>query len=192
MRIRRRRWRLIRAPAGLLGAVAAVMAAGGAAAGADPDRDVAPELSLTWQAPAGCPDGGDVEAQFARLLGGAGRAPAAKHLTATATVQPAAAGRWTLRLETALDGVPGQRALEGDSCWTVASAAALILALTIDPNATAAPEPAREEPGARAAPMVAIAPPPPPEPAPRWRLRPFARAFGSATLALLPSPALGG
>jgi hypothetical protein len=172
------------APAAVLAAAVVSAGAGGAlAAAADP---VAPELSLTWRAPAACPNAGDIEAQFARLLGGVHRQPTSKHLDATVTVRRTPSDNWVARLETRLDGVPGQRSLEGDSCWTVASAAALILALTIDPsapnppnaaNAANAASPSNPAPPATAAPTggsppeatglpPALRPPPSPSAAP--------------------------
>jgi hypothetical protein len=126
------RARLGRAPVAVLAAALVSAGADGVPAFADP---TASELSLTWRAPAACPNAGDVEAQFARLLGGVRRQPTSKHLDAIVTVRRTPRDSWIANLETRLDGVPGLRSLEGDSCWTVASAAALILALTIDPSA---------------------------------------------------------
>jgi hypothetical protein len=159
------------APAAVLAAAVVSAGAGGAlAAAADL---VAPELSLTWRAPAGCPNAGDVAAQFARLLGGVHRQPTSKRLDATVTVRRTPSDNWVARLETRLDGVPGQRSLEGDSCWTVASAAALILALTIDPSAPNPPNP----PNA----TNATNPASPSNPAPPATAAPIGRAPPGAT-----------
>jgi hypothetical protein len=57
-------------------------------------------------------------------------------------------GRWRVQIETDLDGVEGERSLDGDSCSSVASATALILAMTLDPEAV------------RGAPSAPPAPPP--------------------------------
>lgn len=153
-----------------------------------------PELALTWQAPAGCPSSGDVQAQFARLLGGAARAPTGKHIAATLVVRSSAPETWTLELATVLDGAAGRRTLESDSCASVTSAAALILALMIDP---AAAERAVAE--SAPAPPPPVAPPPkaptiltfaPPETAPAPRtVFGFARVFAGGVAAFLPSPA---
>jgi hypothetical protein len=102
---------------------------------AEPQGPIAPELGLSWQAPAGCVSSADVENQFARLLGGPTRSSSGKHIAASATVRGSSSGRWTLELATVLDGAAGRRSLAGDSCASVASAAALILALMIDPAA---------------------------------------------------------
>ncbi|HVU51107.1 MAG TPA: hypothetical protein VHL80_10500, partial [Polyangia bacterium] len=158
---------------------------------AGPARAAEPELTLAWQAPAGCPSPADVEAQFARLIGGPSRLPSGKHIDASAAVRSSAPDRWALDLSTTLDGAPGRRALAGDSCAAVSSAAALILALMIDPAAAerallappgAAPERAPPSP-APAAVVVAA-----PSPEPR-ALHAYARAFGGALVSLLPAPA---
>ena len=107
----------------------------GAAGGAEPEVPVAPELTLTWQAPAGCPAPVDVEAQVARLIGGPSRLPSGKHIDATAVVRSSSPDRWSVELATSMDGAVGRRNLAGDSCASVSSAAALILALMIDPAA---------------------------------------------------------
>jgi hypothetical protein len=156
-----------------------------------PARPAPQELTLTWQAPATCPAPADVEAQFARLLGGAARVPTGKHVTATAAVHVASAGRWILELTTVLDGAGGKRSLSGDSCASVASAAALILALMIDPAAAeragAAEEPPPPPPPKPSpAPPTIVAPPPAPEPP---FLQPSARLFLGGVFLLLPDPA---
>ncbi|HEX3695003.1 MAG TPA: hypothetical protein VH374_06395 [Polyangia bacterium] len=157
------------------------------------DEQSPPELTLSWRAPADCPSAADVEGQFARLLGGVRRKPSPKHLDATATVTRTRGDTWSVQLRTMLDGVPGQRTLEGDSCWTVASAASLILALTIDPNAVIdLPQPLKAP--SQATPQAPDIKPltRAPLPAPSFSWQPFARAFGGVTLALLPEPALTG
>lgn len=155
-------------------------------AGVDP-----PELRLTWDAPETCPSAAEVEAQFDRLLGGRGRVPSSKRVEATATVRRSLDGIWNLRLDTTVDDASGHRDLEGDSCWAVAAAAALVLALTIDPNAAvrASLTPPPEGPPA---PSVPAAPAPVVKPSAgpleTKPLRPFLRAFGGVSIALLPQP----
>ena len=171
-----------------LGVLLAGIAASGPLQAADGGP---PELRLTWDAPDTCPSATEVEAQFDRLLGGAGRVPSEKRVEATATVRQAIRGSWTLRLDTTVDNAIGHRDLEGDSCWAVAAAAALVLALTIDPNAAARasltpPPVSPPAPSLRAAPApVAALPAAPSEAKP---LRPFFRAFGGVVVALLPKP----
>lgn len=169
-----------------------VAAAASAQEAAAPTAKPAPqELTLTWQAPATCPAPADVEAQFARLLGGAARVPTGKHVTATAAVHVAAPGRWILELTTVLDGAGGKRSLSGDSCASVASAAALILALMIDPAAaeragTVEEPPPPPPPKPAPPPPTLVAPPPPAPPF----LQPSARAFLGGVFLLLPEPTL--
>jgi hypothetical protein len=133
-----------------------VLACGASARAAEPAAP--PELALTWQAPATCPTAADVEHQFVRLLGGAGRVASGKHITATAAVRTTSPTRWILDLSTVLEGAAGKRSLSGDSCSSVASAAALILALMVDPAAA--------ERAFETAPAPPPAPPPKPAPAP--------------------------
>jgi len=151
-----------------------------------------PELTLAWQAPDGCLSAKDVEGQFVRLLGGDTRTPSGKHIVATATVRTSVNDHWVLELATIMDGAPGRRSLAGDSCASVASATALILALMIDPAAAS-----------RAAEADAVIPPPvalatrptptvvavaaPPRRAPT--IAPDVRAFGGALFSMLPTPA---
>jgi hypothetical protein len=150
-----------------------------------------PELRLTWDAPDTCPSAAEVEAQFDRLLGGRGRVPSAKRVEATATVRRALGGTWNLRLDTTVDDATGHRDLEGDSCWAVAAATALVLALTIDPNAAARasltpPAAASPVPSAPAAPAPSATPPA--GPLETKSTRPFLRAFGGVAVAILPEP----
>jgi hypothetical protein len=151
-----------------------------------------PELALTWQVPPGCVSVADVEGQFVRLLGGAARAPSGKHIAASAIVRTSAPSRWVLDLATVMDGAAGRRTLAGDSCASVASAASLILALMIDPDAAARAEDADAviappPPSAtRAAPPLVIARAATPR-APV--VGPYLRAFGGAVVSLLPAAA---
>jgi hypothetical protein len=185
-------------------ALCGALAASATARGAEPatatpqatthEAPATPELALTWQAPAGCPSPTDVEAQFVRLLGGAARTPSGKHIAASALVRAATSERWSVELATVLDGAVGRRNLSGDSCASVSSAAALILALMIDPAAAeraTAPEPAAPE-------SPPEAPPPKPEPEavvrttapPKARaVAGMARVFGGVVVGVLPAPA---
>ncbi len=66
-----------------------------------------------------------------------------------AEVASSAPDRWTVLVVTDVDGTPGERSLEADSCAALANATALIVAWTIEPLATRPPTP------------EALAPPPP-------------------------------
>jgi hypothetical protein len=87
-------------------------------------------LDLDWSAPTGCPDGAAVRAEALRLTGDA---PGSRHLKARAAIRPAGPG-WELTLTTELDGVTGERTLAGISCKSLADAAALMLALILNPD----------------------------------------------------------
>ncbi len=196
-RERPRRWahgRVVVSSAALVVALGATRSAR-----AQPPSDrLAPELGLTWVAPPSCPPAAEIEAQFARLLGGAARPATSRRITAVATVQQAGGRSWAVRIETTIDGDAGVRALEGDSCWAVASATALLLALTIDPGAAgratlagsqAPPSLPREDAVVPSRPLDAVVAPSPVPPKAAPSVRPFVRAFGGAVFNLLPEVA---
>jgi hypothetical protein len=119
-------------------------------------------IALRWTAPEGCPPAAAVEAEVTRLLG-ASSAASATPLSVDATVQEEKPGRFRVRLETPGEGGPHVRELEAQSCAAIADAAALIIAMMIDPAAVAAaPAPA---PAPVSAPASASAPAPAPAPA---------------------------
>jgi hypothetical protein len=122
-------------------------------------------LTLTWEAPAGCPTADDVRAELERLVrfppGHAPPALVAEGYIATRE------GRWHLRLRTVRDGLPGERELEADTCASLAHAATLVVALAFgvgDSSHEASPPspPAPEERPARPAPRLRVVEPPPP------------------------------
>ena len=125
---------------------------------ASAEAKVAP-LELTWGAPPQCPSGAEVQREVLHLLGASsGPLP---HLVAQATVIEEAPNRWGLTLRTQLDGAAGERALVGQSCRSVADAAVITLALTLNPDLTL-PEPEKNQPATR----EPTRPVPPPAPAP--------------------------
>lgn len=88
--------------------------------------------AVHWQAPAGCPDQRAVEQRVTTLLG---RTPDEHELRAVGVVH--AGPPWRLELETTIGGRRQQRTLEADDCRAVAEAAALVLAVSVDPMGTA-------------------------------------------------------
>lgn len=120
-----------------------------------------PAIELDWEAPPGCPDGDSVREEALRLIGP--MAQGTHHLKASAAISPAVAKGWTLSLATDLDGVTGERTLSGTSCESLSDAAALMLALILNPD-LAAPK-APEPPAPKAEP-----PAPPAWPKPRWQV----------------------
>ncbi|MCC6877953.1 MAG: hypothetical protein IT378_26820 [Sandaracinaceae bacterium] len=116
-------------------------------------RAQAPRLALHWQAPTDCPSQSELHSEVERLLGGA--IPEGPAITVDAVAARGPDG-FTLRMTTEMAQARGERVLSAASCPELASAAALILALMIDPEAVAALEPAAPDPPA----------PPRPEPPP--------------------------
>jgi hypothetical protein len=102
----------------------------------------APPLSLTWNAPPGCPSAADVRRQFEQLA----KAPTDRpppRLVADALVEQNAE-RWHLRLRIVRDGLAGEREVDAGSCVSLARAAALELALAFGGSFAPDPEPPAE------------------------------------------------
>jgi hypothetical protein len=121
-------------------------------------------LTLTWKAPAECPSAADLEADVLLRLGGS---VSGKPVRAVAEVTRQKDSTWRVVLSTTQDGAAGRRTLDGPTCAAVASATALILALTIDPRAAAlaaASPPAPPPPPSSPPPTAPPSPPPPPTP----------------------------
>ena len=98
-------------------------------------------LRLTWSAAEGCPSEGELLAEVGKLLGDRANGEASKELIPVkATVSREAGGSFVVRLETPGEGGTQARELRGATCKAVADAAALILALMIDPEAAMTPE----------------------------------------------------
>jgi hypothetical protein len=141
-----------------------------------------PRVELAWNAPASCPTSDAVLRDVQRSLG----ATPSHRVVARADVTQLAAEHWAVHLATEVDGTVGERRLEADSCASLASATALILAWTIDPAA------ARNAESSATAPVStpfrdAVAAPPRSRESPRA----LAAASGRVDLGLLPSVAGG-
>ncbi len=90
--------------------------------------------TLRWRAEgAGCPSGPEVQAAVVEL---AGRWPAADELEVDASIDEAL-GRWQLVLSITIEGREHRQRLEAESCAALARAAALIVAVSVDPVASA-------------------------------------------------------
>lgn len=133
--------------------VLAVSLCAGLGAALAPRTSRASPPSIAWEAPAGCPDGAEVERRAAALLAGSLRA-APPELRFRFAVR-AEAGRWVL--EGVQEGAAGSgaRTLRASECAALAEAAALLVALAVDPTLPPAPEDRVVEP-------VTVVPPPPP------------------------------
>jgi hypothetical protein len=105
-------------------------------------------LELEWDTPAGCPDAQAVRAEVLRLAGTQG----SRRVMAKGSIRQAGDSDLTLTLTTAFDGVTGERTLKGVACDSLTDAAALVLAVIVNPDlALGPPEPAAPPP-AQAAP----------------------------------------
>ena len=89
-------------------------------------------FDLTWNAPTGCPDSGAVAREIDELVAGSSLAPGQSMIAASASV---AADRDGFTLVLTIRDAEGihQRRLEAPTCEELGHAAALIVALAIDP-----------------------------------------------------------
>ncbi len=94
-------------------------------------------VELEWVAPDGCPDAAYVEAATERLAPGLGTV-GGPYLHAHADVRREKSGLWRVEIRTAGPEGAGRRTVTAESCSALADAAALILALAIDPDRVAA------------------------------------------------------
>lgn len=151
-------------------------------------RHLVAPVELGWQAPADCPDAAAAQAVVARLLGDAVHDPE-RAVRADVRIERDTTG---FRARVRID--QGERELVAQSCEEIADAAALIVAMAIDPRIGGAGEPtAIPEPPPTIDPPAAVpiattppaeaiaierpAPPPPPRPR-RARPRAILRAGG--------------
>ena len=167
---------------GALAALFVIVALDGAPAQPPPPAPAPPAplpIDSSWDAPPECPTAAEFEAEVRRLAGPV--PPPALRPEARATVRRAPGDRWQLTLATKTGALAGERKLSAASCPELMQAAALVVALMINPAAGASPSPL---------------PPPPPPPAPPAPLPPPARRFTvgaalSVGLGALPGPAVG-
>jgi hypothetical protein len=92
---------------------------------------------LEWVAPEGCPDAEYVERETDRLTASA-TATRGPYLQAHAEVRREPSGLWRVEIRTTGPEGAGLRTITAESCSALADAAALILALAIDPDRVAA------------------------------------------------------
>lgn len=127
-------------------------------------------IALFWDAPAGCPDEATLRQEIRGRLSSTARPVGSIAVHAVVTLLPGSI--WQLDLRTQVEGHQGERAIRHADCARIAEAAALVIALLIDPNASpnaslvAPPRPPLPPP---------LPPPPPPPPLspaelriPRW------------------------
>ena len=120
--------------ASCVGALAALVTWPARALAAEP---AASRLRLEWHAPAGCPDR---EQAYAAIAAALGKPLPARETPAVVRVQIAQRedGRWNADIWMYGAEGSGERSFIGASCTDVAEAAALIVAMALDPTAAAA------------------------------------------------------
>jgi hypothetical protein len=126
---------------------------------------------VSWQAPAECPDAAQLEAAIARYLGSRPATLLPGTLRAEAIVR-GVDGVFELGLVVETRGGTSLTTIRADACELLVRAAALKIAVAVDPLAVldrveapaSPPEPPQET---EVAPMVEPPPPPPPPPPPR-------------------------
>lgn len=119
-------------------------------------------IDLRWEAPEGCPPVDEVRNEIARLLGASEQRQPIEVEIAIARERDE-----RLRLDLRIRApAPGERVIHGDDCASMSRAAALIVAMSIDPDAVARSAAAQPAPPQAVAAPAASAPRPPP-PAPR-------------------------
>lgn len=106
------------------------------------------EVALEWNAPSVCPPTSGIVEDIHVMLGG----EISRRLSARADVTEISSVRWSVHIVTNVGGVTGERTLEADSCASIASATALVLAWTIDPTRARAPLPLPARPSSRPSP----------------------------------------
>jgi hypothetical protein len=152
----------------------AIVFAGAADKGASSANGAAPSdppIAIAWNVPAGCPDVEALEAEVRRIAGQG--PPPVERLEATATIRRGPEASWQLTLRTQAGSRAGERVLTARDCGELMHAAALVMALMINPQASA----------------VAAAPPPPPPPPPPAEVE---RRFAAGAELVMGSGALPG
>ncbi len=172
----------------------------GVAAGTARAQPRSSAVTLTWEAPAGCPSSERILAETDRILAGS-KVRTDPPIEARARVRQEGE-RWVLSLETRRGEAAGTRELAGESCTALGEAMIVILVLMIDPALVAETAP-RLEPEPVAAvvppppqkpPVVVARPAPPPAVSPavcRWS-RPAIALSALGDVGALPAPAAGG
>lgn len=173
------------------GVVAGLLGVRGAAAQDVPaETPAARRIELDWHAPDSCPDQEEVLERANRMLSGS---QAVVEVRARADVTAELDGTWRVSLQTQVGAELGERTLAGESCDAVASASALLLALTVDPNAALESEPEPPPPPPPPEPDPPLPPPlpPPAEEKPKAPLRFLAEIAPSVAVGASPGAAFG-
>ena len=140
----------------------------------NPAAAPAQPLPIDWQGPDDCDRGDAVRAKVLRLLGGSQRALSGG-IKVSVMVRHEKGSRYVAVLETTTASGGGRKRLEGESCDAIALASSVVIALSLDPNASLDAEPPAEEPKPREPP--AALPKPKPKPKASTKLTPKRETF---------------
>lgn len=110
-----------------------------------------PGLALSWTAPESCPDEAALRARVVQMTGE--EAARTASLSAHATARQEGPERWSLSLELVGPSGAGRRELSAPRCEELMEAAALVVAIAVDPQAALS---------SAAAPQEEVVPTPPP------------------------------
>jgi hypothetical protein len=125
-----------------------------------PAPSATPDLSLEWIAPAECPTSADVLSEMLRLFGGREPPRSGERRAVRAVVSHD--GPWSVSIETSTESGLYRRTLNAQTCRGLADATALILALSVDPEAVKAAAPPADTSLPPQAPTTTTSVPPPP------------------------------
>jgi hypothetical protein len=153
-------------------------------AASEPAIEAAP-LEIEWDAPAECPRVERVIADVERFLAEGESIRVDARTEVRAVVRRAATDRYTLDLHARLPGGAVDRSISAERCDLLASAAALVIAVVLEPVVVLEAVEAKAVAPPPAKPPV-VPPKPPPEPRPRTVLGGFVRATGLGAFGVLP------
>jgi hypothetical protein len=156
--------------------------------------DVASRLPLDWSAPAGCPDAAEVRGRIGAYLGRDAFDEAIDEVVVRGRVQRDRRGRWRLTIAVDLPGGTVERAVDAARCDELRDAAALIIAVALDPLRMGRRVEPPAEPAPQPMPEPAVTPPAVVEAAPRPRPRRYfadLRIGGAIELGTAPRIAAG-
>ena len=92
-------------------------------------------LQLEWSAPTSCHTSERALEEIARLLGHQAQSPEQSPVAAQVRLERVAPSQWRLSIWTQSPLGAGERVVDGDTCEDLSSAAELIIAMAIDPDA---------------------------------------------------------
>jgi hypothetical protein len=146
-------------------------------------------LAIDWKGTEDCDRGEAVRAKVLRLLGSSQRALTAD-VKVTVTVRHEKGSRYVAELETTTAAGGGSKRLEGESCDAIALASSVVIALSLDPNASldAEPPPDEREPSPKRPAPRAVPPPRPTRAGPKRVTFPYLHGSVGVLFALLPNP----